>query len=110
MIGRYTVKSKGRLETYELEKTNKSFHQFALNKLGKIEDKEQELGITTEIYFELFKHTHIWFIWFGKREKCLVVGINTTDKVISIYHEKQVRKVAFSGYGKVWAFEKGDIK
>ena len=110
MLERYTKLYMGRKETYEIQRGTKTYHQFAINKLGKVEDKEQELGITIETYFEIFKHTHIWFVWFGSKVRCLITGINTTDKVISIYHEKQVRKVAFSGYGRIWGFEKGDIK
>ena len=82
----------------------------ALNKLGQLENIEDELGIGLDDYFKLFELKHVYCWGHTGINKCNITGINTYNKTITVWNGACNSTYSFFGYLKDWAFTEEGLK
>lgn len=73
-----------------------------MNKLGKLEDLEDELGCPLEVAFKALKEEKIYFNWYGKVESDTAVSLEKDCSgvlYISTYNDLYF---CLKDYGKTW--------
>ena len=91
-------------------------HKQCVNKLGKLEDIEEELGIDLEILYKALKSESIWVkkhIGAGKFRIVEVnirgLNINKYTNEITIRDENNSLHI-LNGYGKTWALTREELE
>ena len=80
-----------------------------INKLGQLEDIEEELGIDLVIYFKLLKTTKVWA--YSNNGKCEVTltGVDPYDKIVALWNGTCYIEYLLSEYGKSFALTKEEL-
>ena len=108
----------GRIKDHDIMRGNlgRITDDMIFNKLGKLEDIEDELGIDLEILYKVLKSESIWIkkhIGAGKFRIVEVnirgLNINKYTNEITIRDENNSLHI-LNGYGKMWAFTREELE
>ena len=94
-------------------------HKQCVNKLGQLEDLEEELGMELKVYHKLMNMLYCGepnILYVKDKDKIVQVGILEIDyckKKIIFYKDKSYNEdyvYGFIQYGKTWSLDKGDLE
>ena len=112
----YHKNSKNRSTQCNLEKIS---NDMIFNKLGKLEDIEEELGCPLDIIFKALKDRKLVFIHTVSQEKTeITLGVykilglmfDSENYILYIYKDNDVTYVYTKDYGKTWVLYDIEVK
>lgn len=110
---RLTKKQNNKLYPYIYSDIDDTFEGTPINKLGQLEDIEEELGIDLITYHRLMSKLYCGTedTAFYKGTEVIIYEIDYCKKKVILYSpkEKEDIVVGFSSYGKTWALTKEEL-
>ena len=108
-------------QIYSVERRKEEYNEWskkddmlynAIQKLGQLEDIEEELGIDLILFFKVLKSENLYWKWEdGKIREADGKSFNFEKKTIDLYNDSWERFIGYiADYGKTWALTKEELE